>query len=153
MFPLRVCRALDRARVPYALVGGYAVALHGAVRGTIDVDLVIRMREKDFRLTEAALRGIGLEPRLPVTAEEVFRFREEYLRHRNLHAWSFVNRERPSEIVDVVLTADLTNFKVKRVRVRGQSLRVASIPDLIRMKEGTGRAQDLEDVRALKALL
>jgi hypothetical protein len=153
MFPLRVGQALDRARVPYALVGGYAVAFHGAVRGTVDVDLVIRMRERDFRRTENALRGMGLEPRLPVTAEEVFRFREEYLRHRNLRAWSFVNRERPSEIVDVVLTEDVSDMKVDRIHVRGGSLRVASIRDLIRMKEGTGRAQDEEDVKALRSLL
>ena len=35
----RVCTALKEAGVPYAVVGGHAVALHGAVRGTVDVAL------------------------------------------------------------------------------------------------------------------
>jgi hypothetical protein len=152
MFLLRVAGALDRARVPYALVGGYAVALHGAVRGTVDVDLVIRSRERDFRQAENVLIGLGLQSRLPVTASEVFRFRKEYIRNRNLRAWTFHNPSRPSGIVDVVLTIDLASVKIQKIKVQEQVLRVASIVDLIRMKQGTGRPQDREDVRALKRL-
>ena len=37
----RVCRCLDANNVSYAIVGGYAVALHGAPRGTIDGDLIV----------------------------------------------------------------------------------------------------------------
>ena len=37
-FLQRVCTALDDAGVPYALVGGQAVALQGVVRATVDVD-------------------------------------------------------------------------------------------------------------------
>ena len=45
MLLLRVTRAFAKARVRYALVGGYAVALHGAIRGTMDIDLVIGLSE------------------------------------------------------------------------------------------------------------
>lgn len=40
----QICHALQTNRVRYALVGGYAVALHGAVRGTVDVDARKRIR-------------------------------------------------------------------------------------------------------------
>ena len=153
MLLLRVAKALDGARVPYALVGGFAVALHGAVRGTVDVDLVVRLREAVFQRTEKALIALGLQSRLPVTASEVFRFREEYLRNRNLRAWTFVNPSRPSEIVDVILSEDLDRMDVKRFTIQSQVVRVASIADLIRMKQGTGRPQDREDVKALRRLL
>jgi predicted nucleotidyltransferase len=43
-------------------------------------------------------------------------------------------------------------MKVETVKVQGQTLRIASIADLIRMKQGTGRAQDQEDIKALKRL-
>jgi len=152
MLLLRVAQALGRARVPYAVVGGYAVALHGAVRGTVDVDLVIRPREIDFVRVERALQGLGLQSRLPVTASEVFRYREEYIRNRNLLAWSFVNPALASEIVDVVLTEDLSKMSVKRIKVGGQIVRVASVEDLVRMKRASGRPQDLEDVEALRKL-
>ena len=153
MLLLRVARALDAARVPYALVGGFAVALHGAVRGTVDVDLVVRLREDVFQRTEKALNELGLLSRLPVTASEVFRFREEYLRNRNLRAWTFVNPSRPSEIVDVILSEDLARMDVEKFTIQNQVVRVASIADLIRMKRGTGRPQDREDVKALRRLL
>ncbi len=153
MLILRVAEILGRARVPYALVGGYAVALHGAVRGTLDIDIVLRLKEKDFMAAERALGRISLQPRLPVTASEVFRFREEYIRNRNLTAWSFVNPGRPSELVDVILTHDLSKMAVQRVRIEGRLIRLVSIGDLIRMKSESGRPQDLEDVKALRKLL
>src|SRR6266704_4439068 len=142
MLLLRVARAFDRTRVPYALVGGCAVALHGAVRGTVDVDLVIRLRESDFVRAERALISLGLQPRLPVTAAEVFRYREEYIRNRNLTAWSFVNPALTSEIVDVIITEDLARMRVRRIKVGRQTVRVASIEDLVRMKRASGRPQD-----------
>lgn len=152
MLLLRLAEALDRARVAYAIVGGYAVALHGAVRGTLDIDLVLRFDEKQFEAAERAFCSIGLEPRLPVTASEVFRFREEYVRNRNMTAWTFVNPARPSEIVDVILTSDLRDMRVRRVKIQGKSVKLASIDDLIRMKTESNRPQDVEDVKALKKL-
>lgn len=152
MFVVRVSDALRRARVPYGLVGGYAVALHGAVRGTMDVDLVIRLEEAHFVRAERALGSIGLEPRLPVTAREVYRFREEYIRNRNLVAWSFVNPSVPSELVDIVLTHDLADVKTETIQVQGHRIRVVALDDLIAIKLRSGRPQDQEDVRALRAL-
>lgn len=152
MFLLRVTDALRKARVPYGLVGGYAVALHGAVRGTMDIDLVIRSEEAQFVRAERALRSIGLESRLPVTAREVYRFRAEYIRNRSLHAWSFVNPSVPSELVDVVLTQDLAELGTVAMRVQGRKIRVVALDDLIAIKQAAGRPQDLEDVRALTTL-
>jgi len=152
MFLFRVCDALSAAGVPFAIAGGYAVALHGAVRGTVDVDLVIRLDESSFTRAEQALMTLGLQPRLPVTAAEVFRFREEYIRNRNLLAWSFVNPSNPAEIVDVLIGEDLADCEPVKVRVKGRVLPVVSKKDLILMKTRSGRPQDLEDVAALKRL-
>lgn len=152
MFLFQVIDALRKSRVSYALAGGYAVALHGAVRGTVDVDLLIRHTESTFVRAEKALRTLGLQPRLPVTGPEVFRFRDEYVRNRNLLAWSFVHPERTSELVDILLTQDLAGVRVKRVRARDRMIRIVSLEDLIRMKSGTRRPQDIEDVKALRRL-
>jgi hypothetical protein len=152
MLLLRIIGALDDARVPYAVVGGYAVALHGAVRGTVDVDLVLEMTERSFVRAERALNTLGLQSRLPVSAGEVFRFRREYVRNRRMTAWSFVNPSRPSDLVDVILTHDLSTMRIKRVKVQGKTVKIASIEDLIKMKEKTGRQQDLEDIKALRKL-
>lgn len=67
----RVCAALRDASVGYAIVGGHAVALHGAVRGTVDIDLVLRWTEETLVRAEAALKDIGLVPQLPIRAKDV----------------------------------------------------------------------------------
>jgi hypothetical protein len=144
--------AFKKHGVKYALAGGYAVALHGAVRGTVDVDLVLVVSEKNFRAAEKALLSLNLKPRLPVTALDVFRFRHEYIKNRNMAAWSFVNPDNPVELVDIVITHDLKDMKIKKVPAGEASLPVVSAADLIRMKKASGRPQDLEDIKALKKL-
>lgn len=152
MFLKRVIVALEHEKVPYALVGGYAVALHGAVRGTVDIDLAIALSEDSFAALERAMLSLGLESRLPVKASQVFHFRDEYIRERNLVAWSFYNARSPSEIVDVVLTHDAGRIKTQSVRLKDFSIRVATIDELIRMKSGSDRLQDRADVEALMKL-
>jgi hypothetical protein len=152
MFLLNVIDAFNSFGVRYALAGGYAVALHGAVRGTLDVDVVIVWTKQNFESCEKALQSIGLTSRLPVKAEEVFSFRKEYLEKRNLFAWSFVNSSNPAELVDVVLTDDLRNLKTKSVRVKGKAVEIISKRDLMAIKTRAGREQDKADVEALKKL-
>ena len=74
------------------------------------------------------------------------------MKNRNLLAWSFVNPSNPSEIVDLLLMSDLNKMKAKTVSVQGQKIKLLSLNDLIRMKTGTGRRQDEEDVKALRQI-
>ena len=148
----KVIRALEKHRVRYAVVGGYAVALHGAIRGTVDVDIAISLNRATFKRAEAALNEIGLESRLPITAEEVFSFRKEYIRKRNLKAWSFANPHNPLDVVDILITEDASKISTVIKRAFGMSVKVAAIADLIAIKKKAGRAQDLEDIKALKKL-
>ncbi len=154
MFIKTVINALEQARVRYVLVGGYAVALHGAVRGTVDLDFVIALESPQFIAVEEALGRIGLTPRLPLTAVEVFHFREEYIERRNLVAWSFVNPDNPLELVDIIIThnADTLDTIYKRVASIGVPIPIASIDTLIDMKRLSDRPQDREDIKALEKL-
>ena len=62
----KVSKALDKARIPYAVIGGNAVAAwvatvdDGAVRATKDVDILVR--REDLPATTAALGPVGLVP-------------------------------------------------------------------------------------------
>lgn len=148
----RICNFLNKESVPYAIVGGYAVALHGAIRGTVDLDVIIAHTQKDFVACERALRDAGLIPRLPVTAVEVFQFRKEYIEKRNLIAWSFYNPKNPIEIFDVIIPHDLLSYRVIIKNMNGMPLKVLAIDDLIKIKLQAGRPQDLEDVKSLRSL-
>lgn len=129
------------------------MALHGAIRGTVDIDIVIPLSRSAFNTCEKALESIGLKSRLPVTADDVFSFREEYIANRNMVAWSFINPQNPLEVVDILITEDARKINHVSRQAFGTRIRVASIPDLIAMKKSSGRPQDIEDIRALEKLL
>jgi predicted nucleotidyltransferase len=147
-----VINTLNEYRVQYTLVGGYAVALHGAVRGTVDIDLVIALNQRSYRQAEKALNNIGLRSRLPISADDVFNFREEYIRNRNLIAWSFNNPDNPLEIVDIIITEDVKKMKSVIKIFNKTRIKIAAIDDLIKMKKKSGRKQDIEDINALEKL-
>lgn len=148
----RVCAALNDAGVRFAVAGGYAVALHGAVRGTVDVDIVVEWRLDSLQSADRALGGLGLVSRLPIEAEDVFRFRDEYVAKRNLVAWNFHNPANPAEQVDLLVTFDLTGRRRRLVETGDGPVPVLNRKDLIAMKRASDRPQDREDVEALERL-
>jgi hypothetical protein len=148
----RICNALHRAGIRYAVAGGHAVALHGAVRGTVDIDIVLVWTRASLGKAVAALERIGLVSRLPVSADEIFRFRDEYMENRNLIAWNFYNPDDLSEQVDIIISYDLRGKRTKRIDLADGPVQILSIKDLIAMKTASGRPQDQEDVAALERL-
>jgi len=151
MFLKKICANFDKHKIPYAIVGGYAVALHGCTRGTIDIDLVTKIDLNTFKKIEKFLLNMGLQSRLPISGEDVFNFRDEYMKNRNLVAWNFFNPRNPLESVDIIITHDVTNFQIVTKKVENQNIHIISVEDLIEMKQSSGRPQDLEDVRALES--
>jgi len=152
MFITRVCNALQEAKIPYAIVGGYAVALHGIPRGTIDIDFVIQWTYENLKKAEEALKKLGLVSTIPVDAKSVFTFRDEYVQNRNLIAWNFYDPMKPSNTVDLIITYDLKGTSIKTVKIASSSISILSKKDLIEMKKASGRPQDLEDVKSLEQL-
>ena len=60
----RLLEALHRARVEYVVIGGYALAAHGYVRGTDDLDVVPGPDRRNLqRLADAVedLEGVPVE--------------------------------------------------------------------------------------------
>ena len=152
LFLNRVCSALADKGIRYAIVGGHAVALHGAVRGTVAVDIVLVWNLKSLQATEQLLNKIGLVSRLPVTADDIFLYRDEYIQNRNLIGWNFYNPDNLSEQVDIVITYDLKGRKFASIDTAAGKVRILGLQDLIEMKRSSGRPQDLEDVKALERL-
>ncbi|HEY9036813.1 MAG TPA: DUF6036 family nucleotidyltransferase [Pseudomonadales bacterium] len=152
MFITHVTNALTAHGVPYAIAGGHAVALHGALRGTVDIDFVIRWQKKHVRAAEQALNSIGLVSRLPITADDAFNFRTEYIQRRNLIDWSFYNPAHQDQQVDLLIHFDLGRKKTLTAHTHEGDIRYLNKADLIAMKRASGRPQDLADIEALESL-
>ncbi len=53
-----VCRSLNREGVRYLLIGGFAVILHGLVRTTKDIDILLDPSEENIRRVKRALASL-----------------------------------------------------------------------------------------------
>ena len=157
MFVREVTRALDEAGVPYCIVGGLAVNLHGIPRTTFDVDVVVPREAGPLRACREALEGLGLRARLPVALESLAGESDELLRARNLVAYTFTDPTNPLREVDVLVASPISGRElVSRAIVRESAelaVRVACVADLVALKRAAGRAQDLADLRHLERLL
>ena len=148
----KVCAALKQNNVQFAIVGGYAVALHGAVRGTVDIDFVVRWHIKTLTAAEKSLTDLGLVSRIPVQAADIYHFRQEYIEKRNLIAWNFYNPVNPLEQVDIIINFNLDDNAIKNMNIGNTNIPVLNIKSLIKMKRQSGREQDLLDVNALERI-
>ncbi len=156
MFYYELFEALHKAHVRYLVVGGLSVNLHGVPRVTADVDLIIAMDKENVRALAQALKDLEFLPRLPVNPEELSEPEKvkEWAEERNLKAFSFYHRKDNYKSVDIVLLHPLDfekAFANKTVKAaREIEIYVASINDVIYMKEWSGRKQDLSDAALLR---
>lgn len=142
-------QALKNEKINYMIVGGYAVNFHGYSRNTVDIDLVIKFTLSNLKKVEKLLNKMGMVSRLPIDAVSVYKFRDEYIKNRNLIAWNFYNENDPTEQVDILINHDVSDFKSEKFRVNQLELKVITKDDLIKMKKKSGRDKDLLDIKEL----
>lgn len=153
-----VLAALNARGVPYVVVGGIAVVLHGHARLTVDLDLVVDLAADPAGKAIEILTSLGFRPRLPVKAEDFAdpRTRTEWVERRNLTVFSMHDPSSPLREVDLFATHpipfdDLVAASTV-VPIDGIDVRVASVDHLIALKQTAGRPQDLTDIEALRRL-
>jgi len=143
----KVTRALDKARIPYAVVGGNAVAAwvatvdEDAIRATRDVDILVR-RESLPRITEA-LRPIGL---VPVEVLGVVM----YVEKRNPSPKRGVHLVIANERIRAHYAHPAPDLKA-RVRSKG-GFAVIDLPSLVQMKLLSFRPVDQTHLMDLKSV-
>lgn len=128
--------------VDYIVVGAHALAAHGHVRATKDLDVWIRPSSENARCAYAALGKFGA-PLDDLTTEDLA-----------VPGTVFQIGVAPIRI-DIITAIDGVDFDSAwdtRVSVpfADQVVHVLSRDDLIRNKQAAGREQDLLDVKWLK---
>lgn len=153
-----VFSALNEAGVRYVVVGGLAVVLHGHLRLTADVDIVLDLEPVAARKAMEALKAIGLKARAPVDpaafADPVQR--ESWIADKGMTVFSLYSQANPLLVLDLFVRdpipfEDLWS-RSKTIDLGGARIHVASIDDLIAMKRAVARPHDLSDIEALEAL-
>lgn len=153
----RIFAALAEARVRYLVVGGVAVVLHGFVRLTRDLDLVVQLQEDNVHRALEALEGLGFHPRVPVPMEMFADAdnRRQWQDEKNMVVFSAWHEESLFT-VDLFLEEpfdfDAVYERAAVFEIAGQPVTVLPRPELLDMKRQAGRAQDLADIEELTRL-
>jgi len=157
MFYLDLFAALNR-HVDYVLIGGLAISLHGIERATMDIDVTVAMRPGNLAALVEMARGLGMTPALPVPLEALSDLDQlaQWHRERNLEAFALRAPGLSGVTLDVLLypPVDYTQLRNRAVTFQAGNVPVvvASIDDLIALKQAVGRPLDLTDIEHLKRL-
>lgn len=136
-----LCRALNREGARYLLIGGFAVILHGFVRSTKDVDLLVDPSESNIQAVKRAMATLPDNAAALIADDEISRYQ--------------VVRVADEIVVDLLGAACGVTYSeaaaagIETFRLEDVEVPLASKELLIRMKN-TIRESDAMDVRFLR---
>jgi predicted nucleotidyltransferase len=155
---VELLQSLSDHQVQYVLVGGLAVQLHGFLRATFDIDLVLAMNDENLVRFIDVANSFGLKPGIPVpidslrNAEQIDRWHRE----KGMLAFSLREPQTGGGVVDVLVRPDVTFEKLLANAVDGnlfgRRVSIASIEDLLAMKRIANRPKDQLDITALEKI-
>ena len=134
--------ALNAAHAEFLIIGGYALAVHGAPRFTKDLDVWVQPTPENAKRVWTALDAFGA-PLLDLTLQD-------------LSTPGIVfQMGLPPNRIDIITTIDGVEFQEawehRMSSAYGdQPVMVMGVDDLIRNKEATGRPQDRLDAETLR---
>jgi len=141
----RLLASLEKNKVDYILIGGYAVALYGIPRATNDIDIFVKPDEENFKRLREALKVLFDDDSID---EIILSDKDDYK----------VTRYGTPEgyAIDIITglgeTFNYFNIESNEVFIDNLKIKIASIDSLIKLKENTFRSIDKEDVFMLKEL-
>ncbi|MDO8795002.1 MAG: nucleotidyl transferase AbiEii/AbiGii toxin family protein [Vicinamibacterales bacterium] len=152
---LDVLNQLHDHHVEFVIVGGVAAALHGSSRVTFDLDVVTSLAPESWRAAVDLLWALGARPRIPEPLDRIRDVEQvrQWRREKGMLALTFRTPDGSTEVD--LLVGESDGFEGLRQRAVAVTLaertfHVASIDDLIAMKQQAGRPQDLLDVAQLQ---
>jgi hypothetical protein len=153
--PRRIIEALERHRVDYVVIGGFAAFLHRTGIMTVDVDITPRRERSNLGRLAAALAELGARL-APPESEPIAIALDEHTFDWGT-TWTFVTEAGE---LDVSFLPDGTQGyadlirDAQRVTLRGGlEVPVASLADVVRSKEAAGRPKDRAALPVLRLAL
>lgn len=147
-------RALSRHRVKFVLIGALAARLHGFPRLTADADITPASDRPNLERLAAALKELDAKV-YTESVPEGLAFDRSAAALGRASMWNLVTSAGRLDIAFVPAGTkgyeDLAKG-AERFEAFGVRFLAASLDDIIRSKEATGRAKDDDDVVILRAL-
>jgi hypothetical protein len=152
--PERLLRILSKHRVRFVLIGALAARLHGFPRLTADADVTPANDKRNLERLAAALKELEAKV-YTESVPEGLSFDRSAAALSRAPMWNLVTNAGRLDIA--FLPAGTKGYEdlargAERFEAFGVRFLAASLDDIIRSKEATGRAKDEDDVVILRAL-
>lgn len=150
--------SLAAKEVDYVLVGGLAVALHGYLRSTFDIDLVLAMNDDNLSRFIEVAGQFGLVPAIPVALDSLRDAAqiERWHREKGMLAFSLRETRVGGLVVDILVRPEIDFGRLRANAVLGElfgrQVPIAGIDDLLVMKRAANRGKDRLDIEALERI-
>jgi hypothetical protein len=136
---LRLC---NQHHVKYLVIGGYAVSIHGYPRSTKDMDVCIELSEQNAEKMQRVISDFGFGS-LKLSKDDFLK--EHYITQLGYEPLR----------IDILNDLDGVNFqeaweKKKIINISDVPVNFIGYNELLKVKEKTGRPQDMADVYKLK---
>lgn len=137
---------LNQNNIDYAICGGWAMAIHGLPRATIDIDLLVLSEDLDRVWKTAQALGYDIEG-LPL------HFRDGIIEIRRISKVE-VESKRLFTIDLLLVTEPLKDIWENREMIEWEDGKTWTVSreGLIELKKISGREQDLLDIKQLREM-
>lgn len=149
---------LNQSGVPYVVVGGFAVVMHGVNRFTPDLNIIISFEESGVESLFQTFESHDLVC-LDATVRQQFRSsieRTRLLPDQNRRFLSFYDQQAPPFQVDFFTEHPYPFDELfaarEQIELEGETLSLCSLPYLIQLKQLAARGQDLADIDQLRVI-
>lgn len=158
MFYEKVLRKLLEKKVRFVITGGLALVMHGVVRFTSDLDLLIDLNHNNLKNLISVVEELNFKPRVPVTLNELLdeQKRSIWINEKNMTAFTLFNPNREIEEIDIfikeIIPFDEIQKGIEWMTVKDLKIPVISIHHLRTLKSLSSRPQDIADIKALEQI-
>lgn len=130
MTALQIIEAFQVFKVDFLFSGSLAANLNGILIDDPEIEVIIPQSLDQFKKAEKALMKLGFENTLPVGADELFHFLDQFKSQKNMKFWTFQSPKSKFQKIMIRLGAEPGYFQPLEVVIKGRSLRFLKIEDL-----------------------
>lgn len=149
--PLKILNSFVAKKIPFVIVGGAAIALHGIPRSTLDIDITMPAKATAVNKLFSVIHDEGLLSRDRYIVTLIDR------PHLLIGQWMTLQDKSGVEFIDIFFENG-KEFKglLKRARkIEGKKFNfyIASLADIEKMKRISARAIDIADIALIREKL
>jgi len=143
---LEIIDALEKEKVDYVLIGGFAMVLYGMPRATQDIDIFIKHREENIERLQKALFTV-------FNNKDVFEITFSEFQNYPVIRYGADEGYYVDILTSIGTTFSFDDLIIEELTVEDHKIKIASVETLYKLKEKTLRAIDKSDLLFLKQIL